>query len=393
VHDSMKLGHVRGVRVGVNWSIFLLVGILAYALATTNLPSAAAGYPRWAYWLAGLSAAFGLFGGILVHELAHAIVARRAKMRVQGITLWFMGGLTRIEGDEHPGNELLVALVGPLISAIVGGAVIGLALLAQAAGSPLLAATLSWLGAINIVLGVFNLLPAAPLDGGKVLHGLVWQVTGNRWLATKFTAGAGTLLGALAVGAGFVTMEMGDLFNGIVLAVLGWFVLSSARGEHLAGRARYVLGDVRVSDIMRPAVIAPGWLTVSTFWQEWASHYPGAAFLLERWAGDGWAGVVTAQQLGAVPPGLQASLRAQDIALPVTMPAAGHDKGALRPDDPALAIAGRPGAALPVMDNGRVVGVVLATDVAAMVARGTPVQRRTWGPTVWPAPAPSHFRL
>jgi Zn-dependent protease len=394
VHDSIRLGRIGGVRVGANWSIFLLVGILAYALATTSLPSAAAGYPHWAYWLAGLVAAFGLFGGVLVHELAHAIVARRAKMRVEGITLWFMGGLTRIEGDERPGSELAVALVGPVTSAVVGGAVIGLAFATQAAGWPLVATTLSWLGAINVLLGVFNLLPASPLDGGKVLHGLVWRLTGNRWLATRFTAGAGTLLGGLAVAAGFVAMELGDLFDGIVLAVLGWFVLSSARGEQLAGRARHVLGDVHVSDIMRPAVIAPGWLTVSTFWQEWASHYPGAAFLLERWAGDGWAGVVTAQQLGSVPPGLQGSVRAQDIALPVAMPVDGFAKEALRPEDPALAIAGRSGAALPVLDSGRVVGLVMATDLAAMVARGTPVQPRTWGSTVWPSnPAPSQLPL
>lgn len=394
MHDSMKLGRIGGVRVGANWSIFLLVGILAYALATTNLPFAAAGYPRWAYWLAGLVAAFGLFGGVLVHELAHAIVAKWEKMRVEGITLWFMGGLTRIEGDEHPGSELLVALVGPLTSAVVGGAVVGLAFAAQGAGWPLASATLSWLGAINIFLGLFNLLPASPLDGGKVLHGVVWRLTGNRWLATRFTAGAGTVLGGLAVAAGFVTMELGDLFDGVVLAVLGWFVLSSARGEQLAGRARYVLGDVHVSDIMRPAVIAPGWLTVSTFWQEWASHYPGAAFLLERWAGEGWAGVVTAQQLGSVPPSLQGSVRAQDIALPVSMPGPEAGKEVLKPADPALAIAGRAGVALPVVDNGRVVGVVMAADVAAMVARGTPVQPRTWGATLWPpAAAPSHLRL
>lgn len=394
MHDNLRLGRIGGVRVGANWSIFLLVGILAYALATTSLPTAAAGYPRWAYWLAGLVGAFGLFGGVLVHELAHAIVARRAKMRVEGITLWFMGGLTRIEGDELPGSELLVALVGPLTSVAVGGGVIGLAFAAQAARWPLVAATLSWLGAINVFLGVFNLLPASPLDGGKVLHGLVWKLTGKRWLATRFTAGAGSLLGALAVAAGFVTMELGDLFDGVILGVLGWFVMSSARGEQLAGRARYVLGDVRVSDIMRPAVIAPGWLTLSTFWQEWASHYPGAAFLLERWAGDGWAGVVTAQQLGSVPPGLQGSIRAQDIALPIAMPAGGSGKGVLRPDEPALAIAGRPGAAWPVEDSDRVVGVVMASDVAAMVARGTPVQPRTWGAGVWPpAAAPSHLHL
>jgi Zn-dependent protease len=412
VQDSLRLGRLGGVRIGANWSIFVLVGLVAYVLATSSLPSSAPGYPRWQYWAAGLLAGVALFAGVLVHELAHALAARKARMKVDGITLWFMGGLTRIEGDERPGSELVVALVGPLASVVLGGAVLGVGLATRGAGWALVTSALAWLGGINVFLGVFNLIPASPLDGGKVLHGVLWRLTHNRWLATRLAAGTGTLLGGLAVAAGFVTLEMGYFTDGFTLALLGWFVLSSARGEQLAGRARYVLGDVRVSDIMRPAVIAPGWLTVSTFWEEWASHYPGAAFLLERWAGDGWAGVVTAQQLGSVPPSLQASVRAQDIAVSLasfpsqTMPAAPEtssrveplggvvdaSKGPLSPSDPALAIAGRPGAALPVEDAGRVVGIVLASDVAAMVARGTPVPRRTWsGAGAWPAPAASRL--
>ncbi|MCL6091695.1 MAG: site-2 protease family protein [Actinobacteria bacterium] len=392
MQDSLKLGRLGGVRVGANWSIFVLVALVAYALATSSLPAGAPGYSRLAYWVAGVAAALALLVGVLLHEVAHAIAARRAHMRVDGITLWFMGGFTRIEGEEYPRSELWIALVGPLTSIVLGGAVLGVALGARSAGWPLVASTLGWLGGINILLGLFNLLPASPLDGGKVLHGALWWATGKRYLATRLTTGTGTVLGALGIAGGFITMEMGDFVDGIVFALLGWFVLSSARGEQMAGRARYVLGDVRISDIMRPAVIAPGWLTVSAFWSEWASQYPGAAFVLEQWAGEGWAGVLTAQQLGSVPPGLQASMRAQDIAVPLASPPAGSGKGALSAGEPALAIAGRPGLALPVEDNGKIVGVVMATDVAAMVARGIPVPRRTWGSTVWPpVTATSHI--
>lgn len=392
MQDSLKLGRLGGVKVGANWSIFVLVALVAYALATSSLPAGAPGYSKLAYWVAGVAAAIALLVGVLLHEVAHAIAARRAHMRVDGITLWFMGGFTRIEGDEQPRSELWIAFVGPLTSMVFGGAVLGTALLARNSGWPLAASTLGWLGGINILLGLFNLLPASPLDGGKVLHGVLWWATGKRYLATRLTTSTGTALGALAVFGGFITMEIGDFMDGIVLALLGWFVLSSARGEQVVGRARHVLGDVHVSDIMRPAVIAPGWLTVSAFWSEWASHYPGAAFLLERWAGDGWAGVVTAQQLGAVPPGLQGSMRTQDIAVPLATPPAGSTKEHLSAGEPALAIAGRPGAAIPVEDNGNIVGVVMAADVAAMVARGTPVPRRTWGSNLWPpATAATHL--
>jgi Zn-dependent protease len=329
---------------------------------------------------------------VLVHELAHAVAARKAKLHVDGITLWFMGGLTRIESDSRkPSIELVVSLVGPLASVALGGISLGLAALAQLASWDLAAGSLRWLGVINILLGAFNLLPASPLDGGKVLHGLLWMLTKNRWLATRLAAGAGLVLGAACSVVGLVAFEENDPMDGFVLLLMGWFVISSSKREQLVGKAQYVLGDVRVSDVMRPAVIAPGWLTVNAFWTEWVSKYPEAAFLLERWAGGGWAGAVTAQQLAAVPPAMQWSVRAQDVAVPLEAPLSG-DQVPLAPGLPALAVAGRSGAALPVVDHDATVGLVLAADIATLVARGTPAPRRTWASFWPPAPAPSQSR-
>jgi Zn-dependent protease len=427
MNDTVKLGRIAGVRVGANWSLFVLAAMVAYFLATSRLPADVPGYGATAYWFAGTLTAVALLAAVLVHEAAHALVAKRAKMRVEGITLWFMGGFTRIEGENRsPGTELWVALVGPLTSAVVGGASLGLSALAGGAHMRLVAGSLTWLGAINLVLAVFNLVPASPLDGGRVLHGFLWWATKNRWLATRLTAGAGTVLGALSAFGGFLLFEQRDLVDGLVLAAMGWFVLAASKREQLAGRAQYVLGDVAISDIMRPAVIAPGWLTAAAFWNEWVKPYPDAAFLLERWGGDGWAGVVTAHQLAAVPPALRGSLRAQDVALSVSpsqaLPGSGYAPGAhhaatragsgyaagpqqaatrpgagaedsLSPDQPALAIAGRPGPALLVRSGNAVVGVVLASDVAQMVAAGTPVPRRSWGGALWPSQRPASSRF
>lgn len=408
MQDSFKLGRFGGVKVGLNWSFLALGALIAYFLATSRLPSDVPGYTPTAYWVAGALTAVALFVGVLLHEAAHAIAARRSKMQVDGITLWFMGGVTRIEGESRsPLSELLIALVGPLTSAAIGGVAIGLSVTAQGQGWQLVGASLSWLGVMNLLLGVFNLLPAAPLDGGRVVHGLVWWLSRNRWLATRVTAGAGTVLGAACAFFGFFLFSERDPVDGVVLLMMGWFVLASSKREQLAGRAQYVLGDVRVSDIMRPAVLAPGWLTVGAFWNEWVTPYPDAAFVLERWAGEGWAGVVTAQQLASVPPGMQWSVRAQDLALALPPSATSSPKpggsaaadraperapdstGELSPDQPALAIAGRAGAALPVKVNDALAGVVLAPDVAAMVARGTPVPRRTWASVIWPSPRPT----
>jgi Zn-dependent protease len=391
VQDSLKLGRLVGVKVGANWSLFALAAIVAYFLATSRLPADVAGYTRNEYWLAGAFTAVALLVGVLVHEVAHAVAAKRAGLHVDGITLWFMGGVTRIEGDSgKPSTELVVALVGPLASGMIGALSFLFAWLTQNAGWGLTAGSLRWLGLINLLLGAFNLLPASPLDGGRVLHGLIWLVARNRWLATRLAAGAGMVLGAACSFLGLLGFEEGDALDGIILLLMGWFVISSSRREQLAGRAQHVLGDARVSDIMRPAVIAPGWLTVSAFWNEWVNRFPDVAFLLETWGGGAWKGVVTAQQLAAVPPRMQGSVRAQDVALPIAAPGAGN-QAPLSPDQPALSMAGRPGAALAVVDHGATVGVILAADIAAMVARGTPVPRRTWG-TFWPpATAPSGY--
>ncbi len=384
MQDSLKLGRLVGVKIGANWSLFALAGIVAYFLATSRLPADVAGYTRDEYWLAGAFTAVALLVGVLVHEVAHAVAAKRAGLHVDGITLWFMGGVTRIEGDNRkPSTELVVALVGPLASGVIGALSYLFAWLTQNAGWGLAAGSLRWLGLINLLLGVFNLLPASPLDGGRVLHGLIWSVTRNRWLATRLAAGAGMVLGAACAFLGLLGFEEGDALDGIVLLFMGWFVISSSRREQLAGRAQHVLGEAQVSDVMRRAVIAPGWLTVSAFWNEWVNRFPEDAFLMETWGGESWKGVVTAQQLAAVPPRMQGSVRAQDVALPLAPPAPGN-QAPLSPDQPALAMAGRPGAALAVVDHGATVGVILAADIAALVARGTPVPRRTWG-SLWPS--------
>lgn len=389
MHDSLKLGRLGGIAIGANWSLLALGATVAYILAVRELPTSTPNYAADAYWVAAVATAVSLLISVLVHELAHAVVARRARLRVDGITLWFMGGVTRIEGDtDKPSTELTVALVGPLASGAVGGLALLLSSWAQSSGWQLASAALYWLGTINLFLAIFNLLPASPLDGGRVFHGLVWWVTHNRWWATRASAGAGVLLGSMCIAAGWLVFET-DALSGAVLMIMGWFIISSSKRESLVGRAQHVLGDVSVSDIMRPVYIAPSWLTVDAFWSDWVTPYPEAAFLLEGWGDKGWAGVVTAEQLAAVPPNMRRSVRARDVALPLPSALAADQRPSpLGPDDPALAIAGRQGLALLVEDHGATVGVVIGPDISAMVARGTPARRRSWAP-IWPAPAPS----
>src|SRR5579875_3574984 len=207
--DSVRLGRIAGVRVGVHWSLLVMVALVAGGLAQNRFSSDAPGYSGTAYALAGVLTAVGLLAGVLLHELGHAVVARRRGLSVDGITLSWMGGVTRIEGDTGTWrNELLVAGVGPLVSAVLGG---GLWLVRVGVGhggaGGLALAALGWLAWINVVLAAFNLLPAAPLDGGRVLHSIVWAAGRDRWRATRIAAGTGVVLGAVIVALGLIVTE------------------------------------------------------------------------------------------------------------------------------------------------------------------------------------------
>src|SRR5258707_8193381 len=168
MNENISLGRIFGIHVGFNWSLLVVAALIAWSLATGILPSAAPGHSSGAYWLAGAVSAFVFLASLLAHELAHSVVATRRGVRVDGITLWLFGGVSRFSTEtSSPGAQALITFVGPLTSLVLG-LVFYLASVAVGGGAHpgLFSATLFWLGYINISLGVFNLLPAFPLDRG-----------------------------------------------------------------------------------------------------------------------------------------------------------------------------------------------------------------------------------
>ena len=379
--DSIRLGRLAGVQVGLHWSLIVMVGLVASGLAQSRFATEAPGHSGTAYAIAGGLTAIGLLVGVLLHELGHAVVARRQGLTVDGITLSWMGGVTRIEGDtRRPRTELLVAGVGPLASGAVG-LILWLVRLGAAswgAGSLVLAA-LGWLAWINIVLAGFNLIPAAPLDGGRVLHAVVWAAGKDRWRATRVAAGTGVVLGAAVVVLGLVFTERNrDLFDGVLIGFMGWWLLASARVELGSGAVQQALDGVRLGQVMRPVGEAPGWITIRSFAEQFAGPRPGWVWLLRDWNGH-YAGVLSGDSLSSVPYPQWDLARPLDVALPVQAAVgAGPDEDALT----ALSRAGSAAVTL-VVAGGRTVGAVLPGDVEALVRmRGRVVRGRR------PAPGP-----
>jgi Zn-dependent protease len=338
--------------------------LLAAGLAGNSLPSNAPGYDSWVYGVAGSLTALAFLAAVLAHELGHAIVARRQGLGVDGITLWALGGLTRIEGDApSPAGELRISGIGPLVSLALGLGLGGVGLALGALGwSPLVAAAFGWLGAINVILAVFNALPGAPLDGGRLLHAALWRHHGDRLRATETASRVGWVLGLAMVALGLVGFVFAG-YGGLWLALVGWFMMTASRTEQSQARLHQGLEGLSAMDLMTPdPVRGPGWVTVQAFMDDYARAPRPAAFPVDAWSGR-LAGLVTVDQLRSVPPVQRGVRRVIDVAWPLA------SVPIVRPERPATEVAtlmaqGPSGRAL-VMDDDRLLGIISPSDLTS----------------------------
>ncbi|XTZ18678.1 site-2 protease family protein [Micromonospora echinospora] len=367
---SFRLGRVAGVPVGVNWSVLVIFALIAWALAARQFPRAYPGEPVWAYVLAGLAAAVVFFVGLLAHEVAHAVVAKRNGLGVEGITLWLFGGVSELKGDApNPGAELRIAGIGPLVSLVIGvlfgGVAVALAL-AGARGLPV--GALSWLAGINLLLAIFNVLPAAPLDGGRLLRAVVWKATGDRTRASVVAARAGWVLGVLLIGLGLWQFLVGAGIGGLWLVLIGWFLIGAATMEERQARLGSALHGVRVADVMTPQPqTASAAMTVGDFVDHYLFAYRHSALPLTE---DGRPiGLVTLDRVRHVPADRRAGTTLAEVACRADELVLAQPEEQLTDLLPRLS-ACADGRALVVTD-GRLVGIVSPSDISRAVQRSS----------------------
>ncbi len=363
MRQSVRLGRVRGIPVGRHWSVIVIVALIAATLGTSVLPSLIPHRPASAYWAMAVTGAVLFVGSLLAHELAHALVARRKGVQVRSITLWLLGGFTELGGEPAtPGAELQIALAGPGTS-LAAAILFGAAALGTSAASRLevVTAALFWLAMMNALLAVFNMLPGAPLDGGRVLKALAWRHYGDRLRADRVAARAGRYLGFVIAAAGLAESIVWRNFGGLWLILIGWFLVSAAGAEESAARVKHAMAGVRVSDIMTPDPdIAPAWSTVADFIERIAGRSRQNVFPVVGFDGA-LVGAVSLDTLARLPPAARAELRLDRIATAV--PAAYQ----AAPDDPAEPLFARPPLlgelAAVVLTGGRVIGTVTTDDL------------------------------
>lgn len=255
---GLRLGKWFGIEIRLEGSWFIIFSLLIVSFAAhlaSRHPSLAAG-PRWT-----LAAATSLlfFGSILLHELAHSIVARRRGLDVQGITLMLFGGVSHLGSEpKRPKDDLAIAIVGPLTSAAIGAMFLGVAWLVSPV--PIARSVASWLGGINLGLAVFNLLPGFPLDGGRVLKALIWTFTGDPAKALRLAIDAGRVVAyGLILSGIYLALGLRWTIDGIWIGFLGWYLLSGAESSRLQMTLGEVLRHHLVRDVLHPpeAVVRP----------------------------------------------------------------------------------------------------------------------------------------
>ena len=372
MNSSIELGRIYGIRIGVNWSWLVVFALILWTLASGIFPSTNPGLSDGTYIGMAVAASVLFFASLLLHELGHAIQARREGMEIEGITLWLFGGVAKFKGMfPGAGAEFRIAIAGPLVSLALG--------LAFAAAAGLIGGrqevdgVAAWLGYINLTLLAFNLLPALPLDGGRILRAALWRARNDfRW-ATRVAAAVGRGFGYLLIAAGIAMFVFQGSFGGAWLAFIGWFLLQAATSEDRYVVVQETLGDLRVRDLMvRDPVTVPAGITLGEFMDQvaWSKRFTTYPVL----DGERVVGLLAFRCVAEVPRSDWDRRTVRDCMIPLErVPVLSPDESAVE----ALAELGEADVHRGVvLDGGRLAGLISITDLARALEVGAPRRRR-----------------
>jgi Zn-dependent protease/CBS domain-containing protein len=382
VKQSIHLGRVAGIPIGANWSVIVITVLITWILAAGVLPEMAPDQSPAAYVGVGVVAAGLFFASLVTHELAHALVARRYGVPVRAISLWMFGGVSELGSETSaPGEELRMAVAGPATSLGLSVLFSLAAVFATAVSLPeLVVGALWWLALVNVGLGVFNLLPAYPMDGGRVLRAVLWARYGDRIRATQASARTGHWFAYGIIGVGVLLAVSGALVSGIWLMLIGWFLEGTSRAEGIAAVQQGILDLMRADQLMSaPAVTVSGDISVEHLVDAYVlgRHHSSFPVLDETGAPIGLVGLDQVRRiLPADRPRTAVQAIAQPLAaVPVVAP---EDTGS---EVLARLSTDRANRALVIDERNRLVGIISNADLARAISVGssgpTPTGRRS----------------
>ncbi|HWQ57157.1 MAG TPA: site-2 protease family protein [Bryobacteraceae bacterium] len=303
MRTHIRLGKIFGIEIGLHLSWFLIAFLIVLMLGS-YFETADPSWGDAVVW--SLAALTGLlfFVSLVLHELAHSLVAKSYGLSVRSITLFALGGVAQIDdGSAHPRSEFWIAIAGPILSFVVGGAALGTAFLMgwnpmTDETTPLLA-MLVWLGYINIMLALFNLIPGFPLDGGRILRAVIWWKTGDEHGSSRSAARIGQFVGMAFIAWGLLRFFSAGFAGGLWIALIGWFLFQVAGQSHSQASLLRALEGVRVGDIMaRDCPTVDGYTSVQDFVREILLHTERRCFVVET--NGSLAGIVGTSELQGV---------------------------------------------------------------------------------------------
>jgi len=357
---SVKIGKIRGIDIKLNNSWFLIFFIITWSLATTSLPNQYPSKSDTFYWLIGGASALSLYISILVHELAHSTVALQKGLGINSITLHFFGGVSEInEESSDPRIEAVIAFVGPLSSLVIGVSLLSLNYLFGGGLPDAVEAVIVYSSYVNFGLALFNLIPAFPMDGGRVLRALLWWRNGDLVKSTRTASRVAYFISRLFMFFGFLSLFGGNSFNGLWFIFIGFFISSSSEAGLSQTIIKDALGGMYIRDMMTREVRSVGPdVTIQKLIDEWFNVYKHQGYPVIQ---DGeLVGIVTNEDVRGVDFDMRSTLSVKDIM---------KQKKELiyvTPDEEAsdalLKMAKNNVGRLPVIEDGKLVGIVTRSD-------------------------------
>lgn len=367
IMKPLRLAVVHGIEIRMSWSLGVMMTLIAFSLAEVVLPEIAPNYHAVWYWPAAFVGTLAFVASLLAHELSHALVAQRCGMAVHSITLWLFGGVAQLRGaSRRPSDLLRITLAGPAVSLVVAMGCLMAGMTLEALRAPMmLVAILLWLAITSMMLALFNLLPAAPLDGGRVLTAVLWLRNGDRLGSERAASRVGAVLGQLLTVVGLVLFVGRQDISGLWLAFLGWFLAGAAREEERFAQAQQLTTGWRVRDVMtaNPVTMPASWPVEQLVDQMVSGPRIGTYPVVDRVGTV--MGLVTEARVRRVPRSQWADVTLGDIALPL------EEVARAAPEDPLSEVLERvgPDGRILVFSNGRLVGLVSPSDLASLVSR------------------------
>ena len=297
-----RLFKLMGFEVRVDLSWIIIAVLIAWSLSTGFFPSRFLNYSTRIYWVMGFFGAIGLFASIVIHEFSHSLVARKYGLPIRGITLFIFGGVAEMEDEPHtPGAEFMVAIIGPITSILIAALCYGIYVVGMKTGWPYpVTGVVYYLSVINAILAAFNMLPAFPLDGGRVLRSILWYVRGNLKWATRVSSGIGSFFGLFLIFVGVFDVITGNFISGMWSFLIGWFLKRAAEASYQQLITKKALEGETLRRFMSvdPVTISPS-ITIEQLVENYVYKHHFKLFPVVQ--NDQLIGCVTTRQIKNIP--------------------------------------------------------------------------------------------